>query len=525
MSSKRQPTAVRATRFAPAYGLLAVLWLATMALIAPTVVPAAPGAPSGDGVQPVEVGGNPVCSEFGLYELKVDPPTGGEHSDGLLTVDLKFTGSPDGELLDWTSNIGVDLVIVKGGNAANLYEYSEAEGDTDLHSPTNSSGKYADVSHATFCYDIELEVEKTAETTFTRDYEWYIEKSNDAPGPIMLSPGQTFGVGYEVTVGVLGHQDSGWAVQGQITVHNPAPDPAEGVQVSDLMTGGIVPAVDCNGEEPEDGLPATIPAESSLICTYASPLPNGDARTNEASATSTTPGIGAGSGTAPVEFGPPSELIDECVTVSDDNLEPPLLGEVCVGEAPHTFEYTKSFGPFPNECVTYEFDNTASFVTNDNQETGEATSSIEIEVKCENEGGCTLTQGYWKTHSEYGPAPSDDTWALLPPAGPDSPLFDSAKTWYEAFWTPPRKGNAYWILAHQYMAAVLNQLNGANTPTEVSEAIGAAEAFLEDFGEYDGAKGKARKEMIELAGILAAYNEGQVGPGHCSEDGSSAHDA
>ena len=26
---------------------------------------------------------------------------------------------------------------------------------------------------------------------------------------------------------------------------------------------------------------------------------------------------------------------------------------------------------------------------------------------------CTLTQGYWKTHSSYGPAPYDVTWAIL----------------------------------------------------------------------------------------------------------------
>ena len=26
--------------------------------------------------------------------------------------------------------------------------------------------------------------------------------------------------------------------------------------------------------------------------------------------------------------------------------------------------------------------------------------------------GCTLTQGYWKTHSENGPAPYDDNWAI-----------------------------------------------------------------------------------------------------------------
>jgi hypothetical protein len=34
-------------------------------------------------------------------------------------------------------------------------------------------------------------------------------------------------------------------------------------------------------------------------------------------------------------------------------------------------------------------------------------------------GGCTLTPGYWKTHSKYGPAKYDTTWALK---GEDTPF-------------------------------------------------------------------------------------------------------
>lgn len=482
--------------------------LAAAALIAPAIAPAEAGAPSGDGVQPKEVSGNPKCPE-GLFELKVEPPVSSEKTMGALTVAIEVTG----KLVDWTSNLGIDLVIVKGGDTSNFYEYEpEDTADTELHAPVNpNNNQYYGLSHVTFCYDFELEVEKDAETTFTRDYDWQIEKSNDAPEPIELAPGETYGVGYEVTAGVKGYEDSEWAVNGQITVFNPAPVAAEEVQVTDEITGGIVAGVNCGGEE-------EIPAESSLVCTYSSPLPNGETRTNTATATTSTSGIGSGSGTAEVVFGEPTELVDECVTVSDDNLEPAELGEVCVDESPQTFEYTKQFGPFPDECKTYEFANTASFVTNDNEETGEATSGIEIEVKCSEGGGCTLTQGYWKTHSKYGPAPYDATWALV---GEDTPFFSTGLSWYELFWTPPKKGNAYVILAHQYMALVLNGFNGAYVPPEISEALADAEALLSDAGN-DGKKGKAAQEMLALAEILAAYNEGLIGPGHCDEDGSSS---
>jgi hypothetical protein len=44
--------------------------------------------------------------------------------------------------------------------------------------------------------------------------------------------------------------------------------------------------------------------------------------------------------------------------------------------------------------------------------------------------GCTLTPGYWMTHSEFGPAPYDPTWALLP-NGASTMFFMSGKTYYQ----------------------------------------------------------------------------------------------
>jgi hypothetical protein len=524
--NRSQVAGARVIRFVSRSGLVALL-LAAAALLVPAAAMGAegdPGAPSGNGIQPTVVPGNPTCADYGLYELKVDPPASGTYEDGVLTVKVTVKGSPNGQIFDWESNIGVDLVIAKGGKfGGNLYTYDppeEATADTGLHTPINNEqGEYANLSHITFCYDIELEVTKNANTTFTRDYEWQIEKSNStSEEPIKLAPGQSYEVGYEVTASILSFEDSEWAVSGEIEVHNPAPDAAEGVVVTDEISGFGAVTVDCGGE-------TTIPAGGTLVCTYESGLPDGEPRSNEATATTTTPGIGEGSGTAAITFGEPTKLVDDCIAVSDDNVEPSELGEVCVGESPMTFKYKKTFGPFPNVCETYEYTNTASFVTNDTQEEGEDSSKVVIEVQCTQGGGCTLTQGYWKTHSHNGPAPYDDTWVLIPPEGEESPFFDSPWSWYEAFWEAPQKGNAYLILAHQYMAAVLNELNGASAPPEVIEAIEAAEEYLSDYGKYDGKKGPARKEMLALAQVLAEYNEGDIGPGHCDEDGSSSSSA
>jgi hypothetical protein len=149
--------------------------------------------------------------------------------------------------------------------------------------------------------------------------------------------------------------------------------------------------------------------------------------------------------------------------------------------------------------------------------------------------GCTLTQGYWKTHSIYGPAgPSDDGWyteaGTYPPgaAGPDAPLFDSGLTWLEAFNTPPSGGNAWFILSHQWMAAYLNFYNGAGSGgTDVVQWItdgadllmkydaGGPETIGENLIPKDATDDRA--EAIWLAGMLGDYNEGAIGPGHCDD--------
>lgn len=134
--------------------------------------------------------------------------------------------------------------------------------------------------------------------------------------------------------------------------------------------------------------------------------------------------------------------------------------------------------------------------------------------------GCTLTQGYWKTHNDSfkGGAPSDPRWANIGAAKELTTFFLSGQTWFAVFNTPPG-GNAYYNLAHQYMAAKLNVLGGASAPAAVTNAITAAEAL---FNTYTPAQIAARRgsdplrqQFNSLAGILGSYNEGAIGPGHC----------
>jgi hypothetical protein len=141
---------------------------------------------------------------------------------------------------------------------------------------------------------------------------------------------------------------------------------------------------------------------------------------------------------------------------------------------------------------------------------------LKFEVTYEGDSGCTLTPGYWKTHSKYGPAPYDATWNDME----DDSFFQSGQTYYDVLWTPPKGGNAYYILAHAYIATHLNQLNGADF-TDALDAFNSATYLFNNYtpdyvGGLKGKNGKKeRQEWIELAEILDDYNNGIIGPGHC----------
>jgi LPXTG-motif cell wall-anchored protein len=150
-------------------------------------------------VDPTEVSGNVPCPE-GLTELKVgngEPPGDGTFTDGTLEVTIDVRDTAEGQVFDWMSNIGVDVVIVKGGNSSNVYTYDpESTGDTGLHAPVNPSGMFAGLSHISFCYDEDQETTSTTaeETTSTTAEETTSttaeETSTTAVSPSTTTPGE-----------------------------------------------------------------------------------------------------------------------------------------------------------------------------------------------------------------------------------------------------------------------------------------------------------------------------------------------
>jgi len=123
--------------------------------------------------------------------------------------------------------------------------------------------------------------------------------------------------------------------------------------------------------------------------------------------------------------------------------------------------------------------------------------------------GCTLTMGYWKTHNQYAPkrplrvdwpAPYDENDLLC-----GLPMLTILQT--------PSNGNAWFIVAHQYIAAILNVASGASTTEGVDAAIAAAREFL--LGNCGGVPASEAGDAIAIGQMLDDYNNGVIGPGHC----------
>lgn len=188
------------------------------------------------------------------------------------------------------------------------------------------------------------------------------------------------------------------------------------------------------------------------------------------------------------------------------------LGEVCQTK---TVNYSVTVGPFDTPGV-HQVDNTAVLTPNDSKKPVESTVTVPVTVP-ESNVGCTLTQGYWKTHSRSGKASKkyDDNWQSVGDKEEKTLFFKSGQTWQQVFETPSQ-GNQYYNLAVQYMAAFLNVANGASTTPDIKDAIDGAKALFEG---VDGTK--LTKEQTDLAKkyapLLADYNEGLIGPGHCTE--------
>ncbi|HMO39754.1 MAG TPA: hypothetical protein PKC76_11885 [Saprospiraceae bacterium] len=97
-------------------------------------------------------GGNEDCPDG--YEFTSGRIDGGAQCSGT-TGPITWETDPTCTTVSWTSTVPVTMVvIVKGGPAANVYEYVCATSGTGLVSPNTPSGNPAELSNITFCWNV-----------------------------------------------------------------------------------------------------------------------------------------------------------------------------------------------------------------------------------------------------------------------------------------------------------------------------------------------------------------------------------
>ncbi len=448
------------------------------------------------------------------------------------------------------SGIPAETVNVSDSNgpswpfsATGSVDYPETHGCVDHQSypiintaTIVETGASATVEARMFCHV--LRIVRSVAVGHDRSWNWQVSKTHAEVPPLMLVAGQTYNVPYTITA-VASLADSTLLVEGRIEVINTNPvKPATLQSVSVAVSGLGAADVDCPT--------LVIAAGTTLACTFSIDLPDLVERTATVTVVQVnfdhtlegdaTPNGDTRQFVGQLNINPSTASgteTDRCADLSDLYLGTTHdLGTACAEDSPVVRQFTGPIVITEDTACALTIDNLARLVTDDTAT--EATDTTQIAVvrtDCAEGVGCVRTPGYWKTHSGYGPAPYDAVWAQI---GEDTRFFlatDAQGTplsWYAVLWTSPQGGNAYFILARAYIAAILNGLSGATASAQVLDALGEAERLFSHLtvqraGTLRGNQAP-RPRMIELAGILDMYNNGvgDLGPDSCSEDATSA---
>ena len=416
------------------------------------------------------------------------------------------------------------------------------------------------------CYILTAVKEVTPSFTRTYDYTvdkeamYYADPQNTGSRTVIpdgtelnLMFGQSYWLEWDIVVGGNGYVDTDHQIDTDVTVYNSSPDDATGVDIVDTTVGLSCLNVTVPGALA--GVPGEYPCEMDDFATDTT-LTTNTADVKRGLVTHAQP-------SDTWNWDTPTDLVNELVDVQDlfdvdgdlvteadlsNQLTPPpatvAWSEVDGVDETKTFtlhtSLSSDLGHQPDRllvCGPNEIVNSVN-ILGETDTLASDTDRVIVNVMCNDT--CTLTQGYWKTHSAAGPKGyhddyeanagdwkhRDDTWDSI---DEDSFFFLSGEKYWMVQWHAPQ-GDKYYNLAHQYIAAQLNIQANANelgisfdaalltAPADVQAAYAGATQYFQVTPPGEKLKGKAAKHLTAWAGTFAAFNEGDfAGWPHCDD--------
>jgi hypothetical protein len=414
---------------------------------------------------------------------------------GLVSSDYPLGG--------WLTNADATFYVNKVVKAQELGTWvlrdeAFAEGDECM---TWSTGE------KTLTFDVyDIDVSKTAEPWWEREFDWTIDKSV-GPTELTLLKGESGEVTYTITISKFVVRDE-FMVSGTITIVNNNPEKTAEVHVYDKVKVGdiVVPGTFTDLDD------HVIPPGGTLYLEYEIAFDGelGVLYTNEVQVylnnhrwnldltkvfLDTTEFIA----TADFTFDEPTSLIDDSAIVEEYEDVPPEFTAI-VDYGPHgmppwtvtdstIISFTKNITEVSAEaCIWYSLPNTVTLTEIDTLTVHEARAEVRIHIPF------TATVGYWKNHPE--------AWVVV---HPDDPFPGTGYTYMQILWMSNEGGDASIKLAQQYIAAVLN-MHAWGVPPDIIDAINAAEGYLDDWPPGSNPPDPTRGEMVHLADLLEDYN-------------------
>ncbi|MFC0876151.1 hypothetical protein ACE01N_06135 [Saccharicrinis sp. FJH2] len=353
--------------------------------------------------------------------------------------------------------------------------------------------------------------------TFERSCNWSVNKTSDSTN-YTVTQGETVDIPFEVKVDATVSDDN-YSMDGTIHVYNPHPTEVMSVELSDLFNYEQIPL--------EQSVIQIDPVSTKSI---SFSLLLNEAQNGYNSVIAQLNGISFTS-LQNVTYNAPADVKNGTVTIFDSMLESPLGDVTYSDQLPVYFNYVISKGPdFSGETesiqniVTISGDNDTIITTS----TCEVLITVEPDNGTDPEpdpdpeptgAGCTLTPGYWKTHSSES-GKYDIKWTNLPDLDQDGnneyekEIFYTSDMTYLEVISSPTVSSCYIILGRAFGAAYLNILAGSD-PSAVTDEISQAMELLSGYSIETAEE--AREIFLSVASTLDKYNNGIIGPGHCDD--------